>query len=53
MYKDLDKKRKYEREYGARYRAAKLEQSRAKQTEIRRKIAAAIIVAELNQESNG
>lgn len=53
MYKDLEKKRRYEQEYGKRYRAQKVATARATQDEIRRKIAAAIVAAELLQESNG
>jgi hypothetical protein len=53
MYKDLEKKRQYEKEYARRRRAVKVEKARATQDEIRRRIAAAIVAAELLQESNG
>ena len=53
MYKDLEKKRRYEQEYGKRYRAKKAEAARITEQEIRRKIAAAIVAAELLQGSNG
>ena len=49
MYKNLEKKRQYEKEYAKRCR----EKARATQDEIRRKIAAAIVATELLQESNG
>jgi hypothetical protein len=51
MYKDLDKKRNRERTYNKAYRERKLEEVKSRQEEIRKKIAAAIIAAELTQKS--
>jgi hypothetical protein len=46
MYADLEKMKKYQREYGIAYRARKKEELRVRKEETRRKIAAAILVAE-------
>ena len=51
MYKDLEKKKIKEREYGKIYRERKNAQAELRQKEIKNKIAAAIIVAELTQQS--
>ena len=51
MYKDLEKKKIKERTYKKNYRERKLAQTKSRQDEIRKKIAAAIIVAELTQKS--
>jgi hypothetical protein len=51
MYKDLDKKRIREREYGRIYRERKSAETKSRQDEIKKKIAAAILAAELTQKS--
>jgi hypothetical protein len=51
MYKDLEKKKIKEREYSKIYRERKNAQAELRQKEIKNKIAAAIIVAELTQQS--
>ena len=56
MYKDLEKKKIREREYGKIYRERKNAEAQSRQEEIKKKIAAAIVAAELSQqsqESNG
>jgi hypothetical protein len=50
MYKDLDKRRNRQRVYGKEYRERKSIENKSRQEEIRKKIAAAIIVAELTQK---
>jgi hypothetical protein len=46
MYADLDKMKENQRVYGKAYRARKKEELRVRKEETRRKIAAAILVAE-------
>ena len=47
MYANLEKKKSREREYGKQYRARKKTEEETRRIEITRKIAAAIIAAEL------
>ena len=51
MYKDLEKKKIREREYGKIYRERKIAEAQLRQEEIKKKIAAAIVAAELSQQS--
>ena len=51
MYKDLEKKKIREREYGKIYRERKNAEAQSRQEEIKKKIAAAIVAAELSQQS--
>ena len=51
MYRDLEKKKIRQREYGKIYRKRKNAEAELRQKEIKNKIAAAIIVAELTQQS--
>ena len=53
MYKDLDKRRATSKRYRKIYDAKKKEELREHQEQLRHKIAVAIVVAELLQESNG
>ena len=56
MYKDLDKMRSRQKVYAKEYRERKATEAKSRQEENRKKIAAAIIVAELTQkfqEPNG
>jgi len=53
MYKDLEKRRTTQRRYREVYDAQKKEALRLHQEQLRHKIAVAIVVAELLQESNG
>jgi hypothetical protein len=53
MYKDLEKKRSRKREYDKEYKARKKEAEKLYQEQLRRRIAVAIVAAELLQESNG
>lgn len=50
MYKNLELKRKTEREYGKKYRARQIELTKARKDEVRRRIAAAIVAMELQRE---
>jgi hypothetical protein len=51
MQKDLDKKRIRERTYNKVYRERKSKEAKSRQEEIKKKIAAAILAAELTQKS--
>ena len=51
MYKDLEKKKIRDKKYGKIYRERKNAEAASRQTEIKKKIAAAIIAAELTQQS--
>ena len=53
MYADLDKKRANVKKNGEKYRANKAEAIRSVREENIRRIAAAILAAEMMQESNG
>ena len=50
MYKDLDKMRSRQKVYAKEYRERKAIEAKSLQEENRKKIAAAIIVAELTQK---
>jgi hypothetical protein len=51
MYKNLDKKKNRQRVYNKVYREQKLAETKSRQDEIKKKIAAAILAAELTQKS--
>ena len=50
MYTNMELKKKRQREYGKKYRARKIELTKARQEEVRRRIAAAIVAMELQRE---
>jgi hypothetical protein len=49
MYKNLERKKQKEKEYGKKYRARKSELLKTRQEEMRRKIAVAIVAMEMQR----